>query len=546
MTFIHGLHFNNLRGDMFGGLSAAIITLPIALAFGVAAGAGPEAGLYSAIFVGLFAALFGGTAAQISGPTAPMTVLMTAIFTQYTATDPVHGAAIAFTVVFLAGLFQVLFGLMRLGNYISMIPHPVISGLMSGIGLLIILMQLGPLLGHINPSTPWDAAMRLPKAIANPVNDAMILGLVALMIIYLQPRNLCRYLPAPMTALLIGTLMMLLLFPESMIKTVAYLPAELPRPQWPVFDMPLIIDMIKSALALAVLGSIDTLFASLVTDNITRGHHDANRELIGQGIGNGVAGLFGGLPGSGSALRTVANVRVGGETPLSGVVHSIILLLILLFAGGLASLIPHAVLAAILIKIGTDIIDWDYLKRAHKAPLPGVVVMFTVLLMTVFIDLMIAIGVGITMVSLLYMKRMSDLQLEQTRTITEPSEEHPLSTEEATYIQQAAGRILLFHVSGPMSFGAAKAMVKRVTSVDNYEALVLDLTDVTLVDFTSSLAIEDIILDAQEAGRHIFLAGARPDVKNMLKNQGILKLMLEGHCYETRVEALKNAAELLQ
>ena len=542
---INKLNGNNLKGDLTGGFSAAIVALPLALAFGVLSGAGPMAGIYAAIFVGFFASLTGGTASQISGPTGPMTILMTAIFMQYTTADPVHGVAIAFTVVMLGGLFLILFGIFRISQYINMIPHPVISGLMSGLGLTIILLQLGPLLGHANAGTPWDSLLQLPNAIAHPATEAALIGLSALVLVYFQPKSIGKYIPSPLTALILGTISYLLLFPESMVQTIGEISTSLPMPQWPVFNPELLIDMVKSALALAVLGTIDTLMTSLVADNISRDHHDSDQELVGQGIANIFSGLFSGIAGAGTSMCTVVNVRHGGQTPLSGIFHALIILLLFLLLSQYIHLIPHAALAAILIKVASDLIDWDYIKRLHKAPKAAIVIMFTVLLLTLFIDLIIAIGTGITIASLLYMKRMSDLQLEKTSVITHPEEEHPLSEQESDFLQKAKGRILLFHVSGPMSFGAAKSMVKRVASVDNYEALVLDLSDVPLIDFTSSVAIEDIILDAQEAGHHIFISGARDAVKETLTQQGILSLLLDGHEYENRLDALHHASNLL-
>ncbi|MDH5425647.1 MAG: SulP family inorganic anion transporter [Gammaproteobacteria bacterium] len=545
MNIINGLHFNNLKGDLSGGLAAAIGALPLAIAFGVLSGAGPMAGIYAAIFIGFFASLTGGTASQISGPTGPMTVLMTAIFMQYSSADPVHGLAIGFSVVMLGGLFLILFGVFRVGQYINMIPHPVISGLMSGLGVTIILLQIAPLLGHASHDTTWNALLQLPSVFAHPATETALIGVLALVLLFFQPKTIGKYIPSPFTALLVSSIIYLLLFPDSMIKTIGEVSISLPQLHWPVYSPELLTDIVKSALALAVLATIDTLITSLVADNISRTQHDSDRELIGQGIANFASGLFGGLAGAGSSMRTVMNVRHGGQTPLSGIFHSAIIIIIVWLFGQFIASIPHTVLAAILIKVAFDLIDWDYIKRLHKSPKPAIVIMFLVLLLTLFIDMIIAIGSGITLASLLFMKRMSDLQLEKTSTITHPEQEHPLSAEESQYLQQADGRILLFHVSGPMSFGAAKSMVKRVSSVDNYEALVLDLSDVPIIDFTSSLAIEDIILDAQEAGHHIFISGARNMVKDVLTRQGIMAHLLPGHEYSSRLDALKHAHQLL-
>lgn len=549
MQFINGLHFNNIRGDIYGGVTAAVVALPLALAFGVSSGAGPVAGLYGAIFVGLFAALLGGTPAQVSGPTGPMTVVMALIFTQYTAMfpdDPTQGAALAFTVVIMGGAFQILFGALRFGQFISMVPHPVISGFMSGIGVIIILLQLGPLVGWPAQGGPLTAAQALPEMLSNPVMAALVLGLITLAIVYFLPNRINRILPSPLVALIVGTLTYLLFFQDSAATILGEIPAGLPNPQLPTLTLALLPDMLKSAMILAVLGSIDSLLTSLVADSITRTYHKPDRELVGQGIGNMVAGLFGGLPGAGATMRTVVNVRAGGKTPISGALHALVLLAIVLGAGGLAQYIPHAVLAGILIKVGTDIIDWDYLKRLRSAPPAGVILMFTVLFITVFVDLITAVGVGVVMASLLFMKRMTDIQLDSIQAINcSVREDSPLTSRERAIMDASNCRILLYHFSGPMSFSSAKGMARRLASFDEYDALILDLSDVPVVDFTTCRALEDIIHDAQDAGRHAFLAGPQAQVTAMLNKLGIIQLLVDGHTCGHRGEAFEKAGEIL-
>jgi len=316
---------SNLRGDIYGGITAAIIALPLALAFGVSSGAGPIAGMYGAIFVGIFAALFGGTPSQISGPTGPMTVVMAATFTQYTAYDPIMGPALAFTVVMMGGLFQILFGVLKLGKYIELVPFPVVSGFMSGIGVIIIILQLPAFFGYATPSGGIIASLKaLPEFILNPINQAMILGAISLIIASFLPNKINRIIPAPLLALICGTLIFLFLFPEKIASTLGNIPTGFPSPQKPTFEASLITDMIKSALVLAVLGAIDSLLTSLVADNLTRTHHNSDKELIGQVIGNTVAGIFGGLPGASTTMRTVVNIRAGGQTKISGVLHAVI------------------------------------------------------------------------------------------------------------------------------------------------------------------------------------------------------------------------------
>jgi len=552
MQLVNGLHFNNIRGDIYGGLTAAVVALPLAMAMGVSSGVGPIAGMYGAIFVGFFAALLGGTPAQVSGPTGPMTVVMAAIFVQYTSMfpdDPMQGAALAFTVVVLGGLFQILFGILKLGKYIELVPHPVVSGFMSGIGVIIILLQLGPLLGQAAMAKPLAAAQAIPTFIAGTDIASLMLGLVTLSVVYGVPAllpKINRMIPAPLLALFVGTLCYLMLMSAGSTPIIGEIPTGFPEFRLPTIDMSLMLTMIASGLTLAGLGAIDSLLTSLVADNVTRTQHKSDRELIGQGIGNTFAGLFGGLPGAGATMRTVVNVKAGGRTPISGALHAVVLLAIVLGAGSLASDIPKAVLAGILIKVGTDIIDWDYLKRLKHAPMAGILIMVTVLVITVSIDLLLAVGIGMVMASFLFMKRMTDMQIEGMSIITKPGEEVPLSEEESNIMDQANGQIMLFHLSGPMSFSSAKAMVRRHAGTAGYRVMLLDLTEVPSIDFTTSRALEDIIIDTIAAGRHIFLVGARTTVCDMLKKQDVLRHFDTGHMYQSRLDALLHAKKALE
>lgn len=550
MQLINGLNFNNIRGDIYGGLTAAVVALPLAMAMGVASGVGAIAGMYGAIFVGFFAALFGGTPSQVSGPTGPMTVVMAAIFTQYTGMFPddlMQGAALAFTVVMMGGLFQIGFGLLKLGKYIELVPHPVVSGFMSGIGVIIILLQFGPLLGQEGISKPLLAAQAIPDAISSLDSVSLLLGVIVLAIVYGVPAflpKLNRLVPSPLLALFVGTLVYLLFLPAGSTPVIGEIPTGFPEFRLPTIDMSLLMTMVASALTLAGLGAIDSLLTSLVADNITRTQHKSDRELIGQGIGNTIAGMFGGLPGAGATMRTVVNVKAGGRTPISGALHAVVLLAIVLGAGSLASEIPKAVLAGILIKVGTDIIDWDYLKRIRLAPKAGVLIMITVLVVTVTIDLLLAVGIGMVMASFLFMKRMTDMQIAGMSTVTRPGEV-PLSEEEEEIMDNTRGQIMLFHLSGPMSFSSAKAMVRRHASTAGYQIMLLDLTEVPSIDFTTARALEDIIMDTINAGRDIFLVGARPEVCQMLKDQQVLRHIDAGNMYLQRLDALHHASNIL-
>ncbi|MDA1088936.1 MAG: SulP family inorganic anion transporter [Proteobacteria bacterium] len=537
MKLIHGLSFDNIRGDIFGGLTAAVVALPLALAFGVASGAGPMAGLYGAIILGFFASVFGGTPSQISGPTGPMTVVMAVIVARY-----IDQPAVAFTIVAMGGLFQILFGALRLGRYINLVPFPVVSGFMTGIGCIIIALQLAPFLGQSHPGASVVASlMALPGDIVNINGDAASVAVITLLIVYLTPKAIGRVLPSPLIALVVGTIAVALTLPGAPV--LGDIPMGFPDIKMPVIGGALLADMVSSALILALLGSIDSLLTSLVADGITRSQHESDRELIGQGIGNTLAGLFGAIPGAGATMRTVVNVSAGGRTPISGAVHAIVLLSVVMGLGPLAAKIPHAVLAGILIKVGIDIIDWGYLKRIGRAPRAGVIIMLMVLGLTVFVDLIVAVGVGIVAASLLFVKRMTDLQLQNVRSGADglPYDQHELDL-----LKRHDGEIMVYHISGPMSFGAAKGLTRQIAVGAHFKVLVLDLTDVTFIDTSASLAIEDIMVTATGMGVEVIIIGIGVRIKSTLDRLGVTKVIPANHCFDTRVHALEYAASLLE
>src|SRR5690606_24807778 len=380
------LDTSNLRGDIYGGITTGVVALPLALALGVASGMGAIAGLYGAIFVGFFAAVFGGTKPQISGPTGPMVVVLAGLAASFPGRPE-----LIFTAVVLAGLFQIGFGLLKFGEYIRLVPYPVVSGFMSGMGAIIISLQIGRLVGGEPPGDPVSALMYMPQAVSDINFSAVAIGVVTLGIVFYWPKEFGKYLPGPLAGLVIGTLMGLVL---SRAPVLGDIPSGLPTFYLPQFDRSAMLLIVEAALILATLGAIDSLLTSLVADNVTRTRHNSNRELIGQGIGNTIAGFFGGIAGAGATMRTLVNIRTGGRTPISGMLHSLLLLAVVLGLGPLASQIPHAALAGILVKVGWDIIDWSYLKNAHRGPRWDLLLMALVLALTVFVDLITAVAVG--------------------------------------------------------------------------------------------------------------------------------------------------------
>ncbi len=525
----------NLRGDLFGGLTAAVVALPLAIAFGVTSGAGAVAGLYGAACVGLFAALFGGTPAQISGPTGPMTIVSASIFTTYA-----HSPEVAFTVVMMAGGFQILFGAMRFGRYINLMPYPVISGFMTGIGLILIIMQIEPLLGYPSPDNIVNAVSVLPGEIAAPVWSAVIIGGVSLSICLFTPARLGRIVPAPLIALLVASPLVLGLPGATVLGEIS---TGFPQWQYPTLVFDDLRDMLVSAAVLGSLGAIDSLLTSLAADNVTRTFHDSDKELVGQGIGNVVAGIFGGLPGAGATIRTLTNIKAGGRTPLSGVVHALVVFLVVLGFGPVLAFIPHAALAGILIKVGLDVIDWRFLTRMFRAPKIDMILMGVVLVLTVLVDVITAVAAGVVIASLVFVKESAELQIESIKALSDPDHAQFLSPEESGLFRRCEGRLLFLYLSGLMSFGAAKELTRRIGLTMAFDVVLIDLHDVPRVDGSAALALEEIVEQAGGAGKEVLLVGLSTPVARLLGQMGILERFKETVRFQTRLEALSYAVE---
>ncbi|MEN7342476.1 MAG: SulP family inorganic anion transporter [Pseudomonadota bacterium] len=524
--------FSNLRGDIYGGLTAGIVALPLALAFGEASGAGPIAGLWGAIIVGFFASLFGGTGSQVTGPTGPMVVVFAGVFASLSG-----NLALIFTAVVLAGLLQILFGVLRLGQYIRLVPYPVISGFMSGIGVIIIALQASRLFGHEPEGKGTIPALTaIPGAVADPNFVALGIGLLTLLLVFKWPASLGKYIPGALAALIIGTLLSVAFKGAPILGDI---PTGLPSFITPEFSRDSFLIVAEAAIILAALGAIDSLLTSLVADNMTRTRHDSEKELIGQGIGNTIAGLFGAIPGAGATMRTVINIRTGGQTKLSGMIHAAILFLVVVSLSPLASQIPHAVLAGILVKVGYDIIDVSYLKNAHRGPRWDLVLMIVVLAMTVFVDLIYAVFLGVFLAALGFIKRLADAQLKDILEM----EQTVLSDEESTILENAGSNIMLFDFSGPLSFGAAADLGHHVREISKKKAsaIVLDFTRLSFIDVSAARAVETIACDARQAGKLTYIAGANEEVSAMLNGLNADHCIPVDARFDLRIEALRAA-----
>ncbi|MCF7514024.1 SulP family inorganic anion transporter [Pseudoalteromonas sp. L23] len=538
----------SLKGDLFGGVTTAIISLPLALAFGVASGAGAEAGMWGAILVGLFAALFGGSTSLISEPTGPMTVIMTAVLTAMMSKYPENGLAMGFTVVMMAGAFQVLLGTLKLGKYVTLMPYSVISGFMSGIGVILIILQLAPLLGHQAPAGGVVGTLsNLPSLLMDLHFSELFLGVITLAILFKMPSKWRQYVPAQLVALVAVTLLSIIIFDTDSIRRIGEIPSGLPSIVLPVLSPELFVEMLIDALVLGTLGCIDTLLTAVIADSLTRTEHDSDKELRGQGIANMIAGLFGALPGAGATMGTVVNIQVGARSPIAGIFRALILMAIVFIAGSLTEPIPMAVLAGIAVYVGFNILDWSFIQRAHKLSVSQMAIMYGVMLLTVFVDLIVAVGLGVFISNVMIIERLSRVQANHVKAISDSDsdEDVPLTKKESELLDKANGKLLFFYLSGPMIFSVSKAIARQHRKISEYKAMVLDLSDVAMIDVTVGLAIENAITDALDADCSVFIYSPNLETTDKLKRLNIHDRLGDRAFCDSREIALSQAIDTM-
>lgn len=591
--------FTNIKGDAFGGITAGIVALPLALAFGVSSGLGPSAGLYGAIFLGFFAAIFGGTSTQISGPTAPMTavsMIMIAGILQTNDGDIDKALPIILSVFVLAGLVQVLIGVIGLGKYIKYIPYPVVSGFMTAIGVIIIITNLLPILGYyvdndherIEQFKPQaeeliienilreeaeegmlvledfketiiraekiteDEIMNEAYILANKENSGVI-GAIKSLPRALNSINYIELLLALSTIIIIygfkrittkipSTLVALLVVSGVAIGFgIDYRPIEEIPSGFPMFNIGIftkfqigsISPYVFTAITLAFLGAIDSLLTSVVADNMTKTNHNPNKELIGQGIGNSIAGLFGGLPGAGATIRTVVNINAGGKTKLSGMIAGIFLLVILLAIGPTASKIPAAVLAGILITVGIGVMDYKGLKAVRSMPSAEVAIMIVVLVLSTFWNLVYAVGVGLIIASLVFMKKMGDAT-ELTSDVKSLKKE-TLWADEAYFPEDMKETVFIKHIKGPIFFGSTsfiQMLAKQIPPSASH--VIIRMDRVPYIDQSGLYALEDVLLELEKNDIHVLIVDIQEHPLYLMKSIDIIPdLIPEEHIFDS-------------
>ncbi|MCF8237327.1 MAG: SulP family inorganic anion transporter [Saprospiraceae bacterium] len=537
-NFFQSWTLKYFRGDLFGGLTAGIVALPLCLAFGEQTELGAIAGLYGAMAIGVIAAVFGGTPTQISGPTAPMTVVSAVVIAEGIAYSGSLETGIPFILAtfFLAGLLESLLGVFKLGKFIRFIPYSVVSGFMSGIGLIIIITQLFPFLGVHAPSGGPLGTFRALHEIPEAFNVwSVMIAVSTIIIIYVFPR-VTKKIPSALVALVVLTLVTFLFFKPDIILQLdsgGPVPTGLPVLQLGLFevfaDWDHWLHIFEYALTLAFLGGIDSLLTSVVADNMTKTRHDSDKELIGQGIGNMGAALIGGLPGAGATMRTVINIRAGGRTRISGVIAGVFLIIVLLGLGPVVGHVPNAVLAGILITVGIGIIDYKGMRHLRKIPKADAIVLIIVLLLTVFVDLLVAVAVGMVLATVLFMKNISDVI--ENKAYSSPLQDFARErtwTDEKNFLEKYGQHVYIKHLDGPLFFGFASRFKQMVEALPDVRYVVIRMDRVPYVDQSGLYALEEAAQGLLDRGIKVAFTGLQGQPKNMLNGINLVPGLI-GH-----------------
>lgn len=521
---------SNFKGDLLGGITAGVIALPLAIALGVSSGLGATAGIYGSIIVGMLASIFGGTPTQISGPTGPLTVVVASILASHSSNPN-----LIFSAILLSGVFQIILGVFKVGKLVNYIPYPVISGFMSGIGAIIVLLQVNSFLGIDFSGTPIDGVIHAVKSIGMTNFHSVILGFISLIIVFFTPKKLAAIIPPPLMALVLGTVIAAVFSFD--VATIGEIPRSFPNLTFPSFKLSEVEVIIPIALTLAVLGSIDSLLTSLVADSLTKTKHKSNKELIGQGIGNIVVALFGGVVSCGATMRTAVNIKSGGKTRLSGIIHSVFLIMVIVFFAPVAAKIPLAVLAGILIKVGIDIIDYKFIKLIKAAPKNDLLVMLLVFLITVFDDLILAVGVGVVLSSILFaanVAKQTDIKLVA---LTDLPDEN--------YIDEDwKNHTMIMHIDGTLFFGSAFQIASRIDSVMDNRNVIIDCSNIKSMDISAIFALEDLVLTLKGKNVRVILIFNNRNVAASTLKLGLRKLITSKDITFSKEEAVSSIQNL--
>jgi SulP family sulfate permease len=552
----------NVQRQLVGALVSALVALPLGLAFGVASGLGAQAGILSAVIAGALSALLGGTAGQHSGPTGAVAVLLAlsmAHFAVFYPDQPETVVMLTLLIVVLAGVMQLLFGWMKWGRLVELLPHSVISGLLTAIGLMLVLEQLPAVLGGGNWIRPLEVLMALPDMLAHPAWRELALGVFAGATMLLWPKYLPtanRWLPAPILVLVVGVGLAWFMASTPMVQVdgqwrmgdvavIGTLSFGLPSVHLPTVEVWQLPYLVQSAFTLAVVASLISLLGSVVTEKLTRQVHNPDKELIGQGVGNIVSGLLGGMASTGAPMRTMVAMSYGSRDVWAAVLHALLVGVLAFMASDFFALVPLSVLGGMLIKIGFDQVDWSYLRRWSAVPKAGRSMMLAVLITALLLDLVTAVVVGLAMASVVLLGRMTQLQLSALH-IGHSTEDMPtvwFSEQEKQLLSAANGQLVFLYLDVPMSFGAAKSITRRVLDMQG-QAYLLDFRSVPYIDFSSAMVLDDLIYRLQQRGAQVWLLLTLGDVQTQLEKQGVLAAV-NGRVLFDRQQALQEAVQWL-
>jgi SulP family sulfate permease len=529
----------NVRLDLLSGLTVAVIALPLALAFGVASGLGAITGVWGAICGGIFVGLFGGSATAVSGPTGPKTVQLAAVMEHYRLSDGGPDLTFAFGIVALSGIIMVVLAFMKVGRFIYYTPYSVISGFMCGIGAIIIILQINPFLGLTTLSSIKEALIAIPSSLMQVQPEALLISAGTFATILVWPRMApITWLPGPLVGLVLGTLAANVL--DLKIAYIGEIPTGMPQLYLP--DLSRIAEMIAPAAALAGLAVFDSLLTCLVADNMTGDRHHSDREILGQGIANVAAGLAGGLTTATATMRTVANIKCGARSGLAAVTHGGVLLALVLGLAPLTSYIPMAALAGILVKIGVDIIDYRVLPVLHRMPLTDKICFWAVFGLTVWVDLLVAMGVGLAIAFFRFVHEMSDLYDHQVVSLQDVKEPWP---GEDLIPEAMKQRVLILRPEGPLFFGAADTLYRTIERLVHFDVLIIRLRRVPIIDLSGAYALEDLIEKAHRQGAVVLLTSLNPRVRKVLEELGILDKVGLQNCFDRFEDAVGRVKDLL-
>ncbi len=517
-----------------------MVGLPVALAFGLAAGLGPAAGIYGAISVGFFAAVFGGTRSLISGPTGSMTVAMAVIVAAHA-----DNIAEAFTIVIMAGLIQIMFGLLRIGRYVTYTPYSVISGFMTGVGVIIILVQILPFLGA--PAAmggPIGTLQNLPDVVEHFDGGALIIAAVTLGVALFWPKRFDRFFPSTLAALLIGSLLGVAWLTDA--PTIGAVPTALPSFQLPDFSPGVLASSIEPALVIALVGSVDTLLTALAGDSMTRTRHDPSRELLAQGIGNVFTGFIRGLPGSGATPSTIANIQAGGATLLAGVVSVAILVVMVLGMGDFVATIPNAVLAGILVKVALDTIDWRFVMRVHKVQREHMAVMLLTLGLTVFLDLVAAVAVGMIAAAVTSARQFEQLEMDSVVSVPILDQAFFGTEMKDDDLDRFSARVGLVALKGTFTVASSSKLIDTIgADIRDHEVLILDFTDTVYLDDSAALVVEQLVDTSILQNTHCVVMGLSGMPRRTILALDVLRRVPEDQIVSTWDEARDTSRRLL-